>query len=161
MEPDPPTPCRVLSEITCASQPALRAAFSQYGVWGIRGNGRLSLITSPRAPAIRNRCSASPGVAAEVEVRGDLDAHEIFLRTGGLRFLTVDWLVRRWPVWPASVMPPFAANRGSRMDSKDVRCSARPVLSFRVDAVQEVEDRGGEGFRRLQRRVMTDAVELD
>ena len=38
-------PCRVLSEITCASQVALRAAFSQYGVWVIRGNGPLPLVT--------------------------------------------------------------------------------------------------------------------
>jgi hypothetical protein len=38
-------PCRVLSEITYASQVAPRAAFSQYGIWVIRGNGRLPLIT--------------------------------------------------------------------------------------------------------------------
>ena len=36
-------PCRVLSEITRASQIAPRAMFLQYGVWVIRGNGRLSL----------------------------------------------------------------------------------------------------------------------
>jgi hypothetical protein len=98
----------VIGDNTCGWNPPADGIFVGHrharedGRRVIRGNGRLSLITSPRAPAIRNRCSASPGVAAEVEVRGDLDAHEIFLLTGGLRFLTVDWLVRRWPVWPAS-----------------------------------------------------------
>ena len=44
-------PCRVLSEITCASQVALRAAFSQYGVWVIRGNGPFPLIARRPPPA--------------------------------------------------------------------------------------------------------------
>ena len=44
MKLDPPTAVLRAIEITCASQVAPQAAFSQYGVWVIRGNGRLPLI---------------------------------------------------------------------------------------------------------------------
>ena len=62
-------PSRVLSEITRASQVAPRAAFSQYGVWVIRGNGRLLLIARAACrmdmAVIVHHCCAQLGQVAE------------------------------------------------------------------------------------------------
>jgi hypothetical protein len=59
-------PWRVLSEITCASEVAPRAAFPQYGVWVIRGNGLLPLINPCRGDSRRIMTTCVNGPSLEL-----------------------------------------------------------------------------------------------